>query len=124
MLIYGILFLSDCLGKVRAGMSARDAEKTLINAALDQFAIPGDASFPLNQAFEPPASRQDAESLRQCVPLLGSSFSSIAGCLKLRIYPSFLLGISRKSDRSSLSDYTRGCTRGERDRQRYAARLT
>lgn len=70
MLIYGILFLSECLGKVRADMSARDAEKTLINTALEQFAIPGDASFPLNQAFEPPASRQDAETLRQCVSLL------------------------------------------------------
>jgi actin related protein 2/3 complex subunit 3 len=27
MLIYGILFLSECLGKVKAGTSARDAEK-------------------------------------------------------------------------------------------------
>lgn len=36
-----------------------------MNAALDQFAIPGDASFPLNQAFEAPKDRQDAETLRQ-----------------------------------------------------------
>ena len=39
--------------------------QALLNAALDQFAIPGDASFPLNQAFEAPRDRQDAESLRQ-----------------------------------------------------------
>ncbi|EEP79165.1 ARP2/3 complex 21 kDa subunit [Uncinocarpus reesii 1704] len=58
MLIYGILFISECLGKVKPGMAAREAEK---------FAIPGDASFPLNQAFEPPRDRQDAETLRQYV---------------------------------------------------------
>ncbi len=39
--------------------------QALMNTALDQFAIPGDASFPLNQAFEPPKDRQDAETLRQ-----------------------------------------------------------
>lgn len=38
-----------------------------MNTALDQFAIPGDASFPLNQAFEAPKDRQDAEALRQYV---------------------------------------------------------
>lgn len=37
----------------------------MLNTALDQFAIPGDAGFPLNQAFEAPKDRQDAEILRQ-----------------------------------------------------------
>lgn len=37
----------------------------MLNTALDQFAIPGDAGFPLNQAFEAPKDRQDAETLRQ-----------------------------------------------------------
>ena len=90
MLIYGTLFVSECLGKVKPTMSARDAEKVntpchavgeradrnnqaLINAALDNFAIPGDVSFPLNQAFEPPRDRQDAESLRAYVTLDGTS---------------------------------------------------
>lgn len=37
-----------------------------MNTALDnQFAIPGDAGFPLNQAFEAPRDRQEAETLRQ-----------------------------------------------------------
>ncbi|GLI79802.1 subunit of the Arp2/3 complex [Penicillium ochrochloron] len=67
MLIYGTLFISECLGKVKPTMNAREAEKALINAALDSFAIPGDVSFPLNQAFEPPRDRQDAESLRAYV---------------------------------------------------------
>lgn len=37
-----------------------------MNTALDtNFAIPGDAGFPLNQAFEPPRDRNDAETMRQ-----------------------------------------------------------
>ncbi|KAF2087525.1 ARP2/3 complex subunit Arc18 [Saccharata proteae CBS 121410] len=68
VLIYGILFVSEVLGKIRAGMGRRDAEKAVMNLALDtNFAIPGDATFPLNQAYEPPANRQDAETLRQYI---------------------------------------------------------
>ncbi|OJD10489.1 hypothetical protein AJ78_08516 [Emergomyces pasteurianus Ep9510] len=85
MLIYGILFVSECLTKVKPGMAAREAEKVLINASLDHFAIPGDASFPLNQAFEPPRDRQDAETLRQTYV--------------------FVLDTSPKSDKSLQSDY-------------------
>jgi len=39
-----------------------------MNIALDtNFAIPGDAGFPLNQVFEPPRDRNEAETLRQYV---------------------------------------------------------
>lgn len=39
-----------------------------MNLALDSnFAIPGDATFPLNQAFEPPRDRNEAEVLRQYI---------------------------------------------------------
>lgn len=64
LLIYGILFLSECLNRVKPNMDARGAEKSLIGCALEQFAIPGDANFPLNQAFEAPHDRMQAEQLR------------------------------------------------------------
>lgn len=39
-----------------------------MNTALDtNFAIPGDATFPLNQAYEPPRDRNEAEVLRQYI---------------------------------------------------------
>ncbi|KAF2860907.1 ARP2/3 complex, 21 kDa p21-Arc subunit [Piedraia hortae CBS 480.64] len=67
-LIYGILFVSEALSKIKPGMSRREAEKAVMNTALDtNFAIPGDAGFPLNQAFEAPASRDQAELLRQYI---------------------------------------------------------
>jgi actin related protein 2/3 complex, subunit 3 len=64
MLIYGILFLSDCLTKVKPNMDSRAAEKALINGALEQFSIPGEPGFPLNQAYEAPRDRNEAEQLR------------------------------------------------------------
>ncbi|KAF2457004.1 ARP2/3 complex subunit Arc18 [Lineolata rhizophorae] len=68
VLIYGILFVSEVLGKVKPNMNRREAEKAVMNTALDNnFSIPGDAGFPLNQAFEPPRDRNEAELLRQYI---------------------------------------------------------
>lgn len=68
VLIYGILFVSEVLSKIKPGMQRREAEKNVMNVALEtNFAIPGDAGFPLNQAFEPPKDRNEAEVLRQYV---------------------------------------------------------
>lgn len=50
LLVYGILFVSDCLAKIKPGASLREATKEVTNLALDlNFAIPGDPGFPLNQ---------------------------------------------------------------------------
>ncbi|KKK22445.1 hypothetical protein ARAM_004431 [Aspergillus rambellii] len=85
MLIYGTLFITECLGKVKPTMTVREAEKALNNIALDtNFAIPGDATFPLNQAFEPPRDRQDAETLRS---YLAQVRQEIATRLLARLYP-------------------------------------
>ncbi|KAJ5992072.1 Actin-related protein [Penicillium sp. IBT 35674x] len=84
MLIYGTLFVSECLGKVKPTMNSREAEKALINVSLENFAIPGDVSFPLNQAFEPPRDRQDAESLRAYISQVRQE---IAVRLHARLYP-------------------------------------
>ncbi|GAB7355261.1 hypothetical protein MBLNU459_g5808t1 [Dothideomycetes sp. NU459] len=68
VLIYGILYTSEVIKQIKPNMSRRDAEKAVMNTALDtNFAIPGDATFPLNQAFEPPRDRNEAEVLRQYI---------------------------------------------------------
>lgn len=64
MLIYGILYISDCLSRIKPNLSQRDAEKTLQAAALEHFAIPGEPGFPLNAQFAPPRDRSEAETLR------------------------------------------------------------
>jgi actin related protein 2/3 complex, subunit 3 len=66
VLIYGILFVTEILSKIKPNMTRREAEKAVMNVALDtNFAVPGDAGFPLNQAYEAPSSRNEAEVLRQ-----------------------------------------------------------
>lgn len=53
ILIYGILFVSECLGKIKPSYGVREAQKEVFNTALDlQFAIPGDPAFPLNQVSQ------------------------------------------------------------------------
>ncbi|KAF3933479.1 hypothetical protein ABW19_dt0204822 [Dactylella cylindrospora] len=67
VLIYGILFISECLGKIKPNMSGREAEKALNTLALDHFALPGDPNFPLNALFAPARDRNEADQLRQYI---------------------------------------------------------
>ena len=68
-MIYLILFISECLTKLAAtpgkpSPGYQDATKQLSTLSVDNFALPGDAGFPLNSLYHPPASKADAgESL-------------------------------------------------------------
>ena len=53
------------LGAARAVPSQIEAQKLLNTLAVDQFAIPGDAGFPLNAHYAPPAGRSDAGAWRE-----------------------------------------------------------
>lgn len=64
-LIYGILFISDCLNRLTKPIPRSEAVKVVNTLALESFAIPGDGGFPLNNIYAAPASRPDAELLRQ-----------------------------------------------------------
>ena len=44
-LIYGILYISDCLSKIKPGMGQQEAYKTLQSYAVGGFALPGDAGI-------------------------------------------------------------------------------
>ncbi|KAK3312790.1 ARP2/3 complex ARPC3 subunit [Apodospora peruviana] len=84
LLVYGIWFVSDCLSKIKPNAGVRDATKDVMNLALDlNFAIPGDPGWPLNQMYEPPRDRQDAEILRQ---YLAQVRQELATRLLARVY--------------------------------------
>jgi hypothetical protein len=60
LLVYGIWYVSDCLTKIKPTSSATQAQKDVMNLALDlNFAIPGDPAWPLNQVCSerPPESK-------------------------------------------------------------------
>ncbi|KAK0541307.1 subunit of the Arp2/3 complex [Tilletia horrida] len=68
VLIYLILFISDCLSKIatsRVPMSQNEAHKQLSTFAIDNVVMPGDANFPLNALYAAPANRNEADLLRQ-----------------------------------------------------------
>ena len=60
LLIYAILFISECLGKLNKNSSMVEAQKTLTTLALGNFSIPGDPAFPLNSLYQTASNRQEA----------------------------------------------------------------
>jgi actin related protein 2/3 complex subunit 3 len=60
LLIYLILYITECLNKLTKNPSLREAEKILGTLALSNFSIPGDATFPLNALYPTPANKMDA----------------------------------------------------------------
>lgn len=64
LLIYGILFVSDCLSKLQRTMSAKEANRALNSLAVDLFALPGDIGFPLNNVYLPPKTKNESELSR------------------------------------------------------------
>lgn len=61
-LIYGILFVGDCLNRLSAGMLEAEAQKALAANANEKFAIPGEPGFPLNSIFPSASSSREAGS--------------------------------------------------------------
>jgi actin related protein 2/3 complex subunit 3 len=68
LLIVLILFISDCLAKLGSAKTVPtqiEASKSLNTLSVDNFAIPGDANFPLNAHYAAPGNRADSDYLRQ-----------------------------------------------------------
>lgn len=65
VLIYGILYISDCLSNLNINTTKSEAVKALTNLSLDQFAVPGDGNFPLNSLYQPPRDRADYDLFKQ-----------------------------------------------------------
>ncbi|KAK9456635.1 actin-related protein 2/3 complex subunit 3 [Dipodascopsis uninucleata] len=86
-LIYGILFISDCLTTLstkNASNVGRDEAGRILNTlALDHFSIPGDPGFPLNSLYAAPRDRTDGELLRS---YLSQFRQELAARLISRVY--------------------------------------
>ncbi|KAJ1662828.1 subunit of the Arp2/3 complex [Coemansia sp. RSA 1813] len=65
LLIYIILFISQCLNKLRANTSQSEATKTLHSLAVTNVVIPADPSFPLQSMYPQVVDRMEADQLRQ-----------------------------------------------------------
>ncbi|KAI8992484.1 putative ARC18-subunit of the Arp2/3 complex [Pilobolus umbonatus] len=65
VLIYLILFISQCLSSINKNTPQSDAYKTLNTLALSSFSIPGDPTFPLNAMYTSPSDRYQADQMKQ-----------------------------------------------------------
>ena len=75
LLVYGIWFVSDCLTKIKPHAGVREAQKDVMNLALDtNFAIPGDPGWPLNQVR---SFFSFFLSFTACAPLLTAPFPDV-----------------------------------------------
>ena len=106
LLIYLILFISECLTKLAAtpgkqSPGFQEATKVLSTLSVDTFALPGDAGFPLNSLYHAPASRNDAgRSFRLYKPeKLGNTL------IVKRTMQMHYVATLRRLDRSWQSDY-------------------
>ena len=64
LLIYGILFINQCLTKLTKFTNSKEATKILINLSVDNFHLPGDIGFPLNSLYVSPANKSEYELLK------------------------------------------------------------
>ncbi|KAJ1831964.1 subunit of the Arp2/3 complex [Coemansia sp. RSA 2711] len=65
LLIYVILFVSQCLGKLRASTTQAEATKALYTLAVTSVVIPADAKFPLASMYPAVGDRMESDMLRQ-----------------------------------------------------------
>ncbi|KAL3232592.1 Actin-related protein 2/3 complex subunit 3 [Nakaseomyces bracarensis] len=63
LLIYGILFINDCLNHLKINTTYNEAVKVLTNVSLDDFSLPGTAGFPLNSIYSIPTTDHNAMDL-------------------------------------------------------------
>ncbi|KAG5519030.1 hypothetical protein PMAC_002561 [Pneumocystis sp. 'macacae'] len=65
-LIYGILFISDCLNKLSRTTCTKNEAIRLLNIfSLENFTIPGDLGFPFNSLYAAPSNESESDFLRQ-----------------------------------------------------------
>ncbi|KAJ2453759.1 subunit of the Arp2/3 complex [Coemansia sp. RSA 2336] len=65
LMIYIILFISQCLNKLRSTTTQAEATKQLYTLAVTNVVIPADVKFPLAQLYPPVKDKMEGDMLRQ-----------------------------------------------------------
>lgn len=80
LLIYLTLYISACLRKLESAPTLAAGQKAVFGLAMEPFALPGDAAWPLGGLFTPPATREEGGAS----PALAAS---ALGCERLTCLP-------------------------------------
>ncbi|KAF6204916.1 hypothetical protein GE061_019081 [Apolygus lucorum] len=65
VLIYIILYITECLKKLQKCPNRNDGLKEMYTLAISKFDVPGEAGFPLNSVYAKPSSPTEADLMRQ-----------------------------------------------------------
>uniref|UniRef100_A0A0A9Z0W9 Actin-related protein 2/3 complex subunit 3 n=1 Tax=Lygus hesperus TaxID=30085 RepID=A0A0A9Z0W9_LYGHE len=65
VLIYIILYITECLKKLQKCSNRNDGLKEMYTLAISKFDVPGEAGFPLNSVYAKPSSPTEADLMRQ-----------------------------------------------------------
>ncbi|EDO15475.1 hypothetical protein Kpol_472p6 [Vanderwaltozyma polyspora DSM 70294] len=84
VLIYGILFINDCLSNLKPNTSYNEATKVLTNVALDNVKVPGSPGFGLNTIYSIPV--QDRNQMDLLTSYIQQFRQELAMRLLERIY--------------------------------------
>lgn len=84
VLIYGILFINECLSHLKSTTTYNEAVKSLTNVALDNFVIPGTPGFPLNTVYSIPL--QDHSQMELLKSYIQQFRQELAARLLERVY--------------------------------------
>ena len=98
LLIYGILFINQCLSNIQPSMSYNDSVKALINLSLDQFVLPGTPGFPLNSIYQVPV--EDNQQMDLLKSYLSQFRQELAMRLIDRVYTDPKLGVEVEQDKT------------------------
>jgi actin related protein 2/3 complex subunit 3 len=100
VLIYLILFISECLHHLNKTTPHGNALKNLSTLAVSNFSIPGDPSFPLNAMYQTPSNRLQAGKYKWSIRLdIGPKWMDISIVFISRTHTFFsLCYINRRSN--------------------------
>ena len=83
VLVYVTLYIIECLKRLQKIQNAERATQEMFSAALEPFALPGEAGFPLNAFYTKP-NGSEAEDMKKYFVQVGSSKMINAVFAKLR----------------------------------------
>ena len=65
VIVYLILYIQECLGKLQKCMTKVDGVRAMTNHAQSSFMLPSDPSFPLGSIYQSPSTKNDQDLYQQ-----------------------------------------------------------
>ena len=89
LLVYATLYVVLCLKRLARCASKERAAQEMFTQALERFALPGEADFPLNAFYEKPKSAAESDDLRKYLTQVGGRSPTNSLCINFHTEKNF-----------------------------------